>query len=136
MVGATMAPNWLSTDSILLLFSAERKQAISKYIQFVQEGIGIDVWDELKHQVFLGSEAFVDKYQSLQLEMLGDLDEIPLKQRTATALSLAQYKQQASSRNEAMTIAYQSGGYTLKEIGDYFSLHYSRVSRIVAKSKT
>jgi len=33
-------------------------------------------------------------------------------------------------------IAYKSGGYTLKEIGEYFGLHYSRVSRIVAKGKT
>jgi REP element-mobilizing transposase RayT len=37
--------------------------------------------------------------------------------------------------------AYLSGGYSLKQIGEHFGLHYSRVSRIVnqragAKSKT
>ncbi|MCP4324967.1 MAG: addiction module toxin RelE, partial [Alteromonadales bacterium] len=31
--------------------------------------------------------------------------------------------------------AYKSGGYTLRQIGDHFKLHYSRVSRIVAKGK-
>ena len=41
----------------------------------------------------------------------------------------------SDSRNEAMLNAYLSGRYTLKEIGDYFGLHYSRVSRIVAKGK-
>ena len=28
------------------------------------------------------------------------------------------------------------GGYTQKQIGDYFGLHYSQISRIVAKYKT
>ena len=30
-------------------------------------------------------------------------------------------------------LAYASGGYSLKEIGDHFGLHYSRVSRILKK---
>ena len=136
MVGTAVSPNWLSTDALLLLFSNNRKKAISEYIQFVQEGTGIAVWDELKHQIFLGRDSFVDKHQVLQLELLGDLNEIPLKQRTATPLPLEHYKQHAISRNQAIINAYQSGGYTLKEIGSYFGLHYSRVSRIVAKGKT
>jgi len=38
----------------------------------------------------------------------------------------------------AIIEAYQSGGYTLKQIGGYFKLHYSTVSGIVRhhKSKT
>jgi putative transposase len=33
--------------------------------------------------------------------------------------------------------AYESGGYSMKTIGEYFKLHYSRVSRIVkANNKT
>jgi putative transposase len=31
--------------------------------------------------------------------------------------------------------ASRSGGYTQKQIGDYFGLHYSQISRIVAKYK-
>jgi hypothetical protein len=27
--------------------------------------------------------------------------------------------------------AYQRGGYTLRQIEDYFSLHYSRISKII-----
>ena len=30
-----------------------------------------------------------------------------------------------------MAAAYASGGYTMEEVGDYFGLHYSRVSRVV-----
>lgn len=38
-------------------------------------------------------------------------------------------------------MAYASGGYGMKQIGEHFGLHYSRVSRIIkewdkAKSKT
>jgi DNA-directed RNA polymerase specialized sigma54-like protein len=35
-------------------------------------------------------------------------------------------------------LAFESGGYTMKEIADYFSVHYSTVSRAIsnARSKT
>jgi len=50
-------------------------------------------------------------------------------------LSLKDYQIQSKTRNEAIIKAYQSGGYTMKEIGGYFKIHYSSVSRIVAASK-
>ena len=33
--------------------------------------------------------------------------------------------------DSALINAYASGGYSMKEIGDYFKLHYSRFRRIV-----
>jgi len=50
-------------------------------------------------------------------------------------LSLDEYQQQAATRNEEIIKAYQSGGYTMKQIGENFEVHYSLVSRIVAESK-
>lgn len=41
------------------------------------------------------------------------------------ALSLEKYKQICSTRNDAIIAAFKSGGYSQKEIGDYFTLHYS-----------
>jgi transposase len=38
--------------------------------------------------------------------------------------------------HEAIVNAYLSGGYIQKKIGDYFGLHYSQISRIIAKYKT
>ena len=43
--------------------------------------------------------------------------------------------------DEAIALAYDNGGYGMKETGEHFGLHYSRVSRIVsgqreAKGKT
>lgn len=47
--------------------------------------------------------------------------------------SLEHYGRRYRDRNEAIAMAYANGGYSLKSIGDHFGLHYSRVSRIVAK---
>ena len=51
---------------------------------------------------------------------------------------MAEYEVTANSRNDAIHRAYESGGFTMKEIGDFFGLHYSTVSGIVTdqKSKT
>jgi len=48
------------------------------------------------------------------------------------AKSLAQYESEYSQRNDAISAAYSSGAFTLKDLGAHFDLHYSRVSRIVA----
>ena len=87
------------------------------------------------HQVFLGDEAFVARHQELQAELPGDLLEIPFKQRSAKPLTLAEYEHQSANKQQAIYHAYRSGGYTQKKIGDYFGLHYSQISRIVATLK-
>jgi putative transposase len=71
----------------------------------------------------------------MQKLLEGDLSEIPFKQRSIAAMTLDEYQQQSSTRNEAIIKAYQSGGYTMKQIGEHFKVHYSLVSRIVATSK-
>ena len=47
------------------------------------------------------------------------------------AKTLAEYKQVSKTRNEAMSKAYYSGAYTMREIGDYFGVHYMTVSRAI-----
>lgn len=73
----------------------------------------------------------------IQRRIDGDkpLSDVPKVQRRPVAKALAEYERLAESRNSAIVAAYASGGYTLKEIGEYFGLHYSRVSRIVAKAE-
>ncbi|WP_022942137.1 hypothetical protein [Psychromonas hadalis] len=65
-----------------------------------------------------------------------DISEIPLKQRRISPQPLLQYEQEANSQHEAIINAYRSGGYTQKKMGDFSGLHYSQISRIVAKYKT
>jgi hypothetical protein len=75
----------------------------------------------------------------MQRKVLPDanLSEVPSSQKRQVAESLAYYEKKYSDRNTAISKSYESGGYSLKDIGDYYNLHYSRVSRIIkAKGKT
>jgi len=49
--------------------------------------------------------------------------------------SLAYYETKYSDQKKAICYAYLSGGYTLKEIGEYFNKHYSTISRIVKENE-
>ena len=136
IMGEDEAPEWLAVNQTLLLFDSQRTIASQKYHDFVLSGIGKPLWNNLKQQVFLGSEDFIYSHMESSNVEEGDIAEIPAKQRRPKPLSLQQYAINASTRDEAITSAFASGGYTQKQLGDFFGLHYSRISRIVAKSKT
>jgi hypothetical protein len=62
MVGSASRPAWLNTEWLLGQFGTQRSRQIERNIDFVQEGVrGPGVWDRLTGQVYLGSEAFVEK---------------------------------------------------------------------------
>jgi hypothetical protein len=86
--------------------------------------------EHLKNQVFLGSDSFVESMRR-QVPQNRDLREVPQAKRRPPAKALPEYARAYLQRNDAIVAAYRSGGYTLRDIGDYFSLHYSRISKIV-----
>jgi REP-associated tyrosine transposase len=123
-------PDWLETRAILALFGQTEAQAIGSYRNFVAAGTGEpSPWKNLKRQVFLGTDAFVGSMQSRVSSRL-DLREMPQARCRAVPRSLQYYDQAHADRNRAIKAAYASGGI-MQEIGDYFGLHLSRVSRIV-----
>ena len=61
--------------------------------------------------------------------------EDPARQRRAPPKPLPVYAAR-KDRDAAIAEAYASGGYSMKEIGDHFGLHYSYVSRIVRRVET
>ncbi len=138
--GLCTPSSWLTVDWLLLAFSEHRSEAVRHYMDFVADGQNQpSPWEELKNQIFLGSDEFV---AGLQRSLNVDVShrEIPAAQRRLPPKPLAEIAE-AHARDEAIFEAYASGGYGLKQIGDYFGLHYSRVSRIVkqqrlAKNKT
>ena len=91
-------------------------------------------WEQLKNQVYLGDEEFVKKMQA-KIDVKADLTEIPLAQKRPIAKPLSYYIGRHKDRDNAIVAAYSTGAYSMKEIGDYVGLHYSRVSRIVRKAK-
>jgi putative transposase len=131
-------PDCLVTNWLLANFSQNKPEAIERYKAFVAEGLGEpSIWSSLHKQIYLGNSAFVEEVQSLINENQ-PLSEIPSSQIKPVPDSLDNYRAKNQDRNTAICLAYQSGGYTLKEIATYFSLHYSTVSGIVKhhKSKT
>ena len=133
-VGEQSKPSWLNTDWLLVGFGQSKLKAIEKYKQFVSEGKDQpSPWEQLKNQIFLGDEKFVQSMLS-QVEMDKELSEIPLSQRRPIPKPLSYYEEKYKIRNDAIVFAYASGGYGLKELGEYFKLHYSTVSGIIKKS--
>ena len=131
-VGLAAMPDWLDVEWILAVFASPRAAAIEGFRQFVAAGRDQPrPWEKLSNQVFLGSEAFVDRMQGRIAALDGDLNEVPATQRRARVEPLERYRGRCASRDEAIAVAYASGGYTMKEVGDFFGVHYSRVSRIV-----
>ena len=131
----TEAPAWLAIDTMLLQFSKYRAIARREFAHFVEQGKGVNPWKNISNKVFLGSDDFVKEHLELLKLQEGNLSKVPKKQRRARALPLEQYEKQSNNRDDAIRAAYATGGYTLKDIGDYFQLHYSRVSKIVSKRK-
>jgi putative transposase len=133
--GQENKPSWLHVDWLLSAFGIKKTVAIERYMKFVTDGIGLPpVWISLKNQIYLGDEQFVEKMQSL-VDGNKDLSEIPSSQARPRPKALSEYKRFGKDRNTTIVQAYQSGGYTLKEIAEYFGLHYSTVSVIVKKFK-
>jgi REP element-mobilizing transposase RayT len=132
--GLCQAPRWLTTEWLLSAFSERRSEAEKRYCAFVAEGRNQPKpWERLKNQIFLGSESFVEEMQR-KIVAPAELREIPALQRRPLRKPLEQFAA-THERDEAIVRAYASGGYGLKEIGEYFGLHYSRVSRIVKKHR-
>ena len=128
--GQVARPDWLQCDFILSLFSTRRSHAVDKYNAFVQEGKGLPcVWDKLKGQIYLGSDAFIEKMQAL-VDQQPMLTEIPRSQRRVLTQALSEFAQK-HERNDAIALAYLSGQHTMAAIAEHFGVHYTTVSRLV-----
>ena len=132
--GWSEVPSWLTIEWLLSAFGARRKAAMEAYRRFVSEGKGASSpWDELKRQVYLGDEAFVDRMLA-SLDGDAPLAEVPSTQHRPPPKPLAHYAKVNPDRDTAIVAAYRSGGYSMKAIGDHFGLHYSMISRIVKRA--
>jgi putative transposase len=128
-VGDKRVIPWLDADWLLTQFAVARGEAVLRYAEFVQDGVkGNSPWKQLQHQIFLGDEKFVAAFHDEQA--LEKLNELTKAQKRPLAGPLVEFKEQYGDK-EAMVRAYLTGAYTMKEIGDYFGVHYMTVSRAV-----
>ena len=120
LFGREECPEWIDDDYIKSLYP-ELESAFS------DSNVPDDsILNNIKKQIFLGDEEFISELQK-HVDKEKDLREIPKIQR---ARPLSEFVKSTRSREKAIGKAYLSGDYTLQQIADYFSLHYSTVSRI------
>ena len=116
-------------------FAHSETKAVERYIRFVADGKGQpSPWEELINQVFLGSGAFVAAMRR-KGPRGRDLREVPQARARPVAKPISLDERKYPNRDTAIAAAYASGGHTRQDIGDYFGLHYSRVSKIVRKAE-
>jgi putative transposase len=133
MTGQESAPAWLQTDWLLGQFSLQRARAITKYCEFVRDGIKqASPWVALKGQIYLGDEKFVTRMQRHASDK-AEIGEIPRAQRRPVARALTHYQNKHKARDKAMYQAYASGDYSMQAIALHFGVHYSTVSRVIQK---
>ena len=113
MVGLVPVPPALATEWILGQFACTRATARRRYVKFVHDGMGVPgPWEEVKGQVLLGSEAFIE-WLTPQLQKCSTR-EIPKRQRLVHRPSLRTLlagTDSKTARNIAMTQAYQAWVY-------------------------
>lgn len=130
------APDWLAVERVLALYDRDPARAREKLLAEVAAEGRPSVWEALRHQVFLGSEAFVAEMRERAREAAADrgsLAEIPRVQWQAPPPPLEVFAAEAADREEAMARAYLSGGYSQARIARHFQVHYSTVSRAVRR---
>ena len=135
MIAKVMKPVWLETDWLLNRFHSSRKQAIGAYIRFTAEGKGLpSPLNDLKNSLILGSDEFIETNLA-KLDLPNDLTEFTKIERRQPAKPVDWYLKNTTNRNNGIVSAYESGSYSMKEIGVCFGLGYSMVSRIIKNSR-
>jgi len=135
MIGKEKVPTWLETDWLLSQFHKKKRKAQQSYTNFVRSGIGLEsIWTQMNTAGFLADQGYIDdvkeKYPINERE---ELKEYSRLERRALAKPMSHYKEAYKDKKEGMAIAYQTGDYTMKEISEFFKVHYSTVSRAVRK---
>ncbi|MBC7220921.1 transposase [Candidatus Bipolaricaulota bacterium] len=125
--GLSPVPSFLTTEGILSQFARSRTKAQEAYRRFVSLGKGARPWEELRGQIYLGSEEFI---QALPKEARG-LSEVPRAQRSGVRPSLEELL--GENAGEGMVAAYRTHRYTMREIAEFLGVHYATVSRRIRR---
>lgn len=119
---------------VVIPFFKKRQLAIKAYRKFVTKGRGQPKpWETLRNQIYLGDDAFIEqsKQKIPQSASESEIPHIQSKSRPK-AKPIKEYGTLTNTRNDGIVAAFASGGYTMKEIGKHFEIHYTTVSRIIS----
>jgi REP element-mobilizing transposase RayT len=130
-VGDSERPAYVTVDWILGHFAKQVPTAQERYRAFVAEGRGQPKpWDQLRGQIYLGTEDFVAKHQPNRV-----IREIPRRQTQAQRPSLRVLFQQGRHRDRVIHEAYRRYGYHLAEIAAHLGVHAATISRWLRRAE-
>jgi len=133
--GQVEAPEFLTIDWLLSQFDAKRAAAMRAYRRFVNQGRGIDAWEELRAGSLLGSDEFVGQMKPRLAEAPLDPNVLRRERDAARPNLRALFADvtDRTSRDQRIHDAVRLHHYTLQEVGDHIGLHFSTISVIARR---
>lgn len=127
-------PDWLAAPRLLRRFSSNAAAALREFRRFVHAGLAASSpWEGLRQKIYLGDERFIERSQARMLEARHQDAEIPRTQRSEAPPTLADVFARADDIGSAVISAYRSGQFTMRQIADHVGVHYSTISRLLAR---
>ncbi len=131
--GLAEGPEWLNSAELLSCFGKQKKRAqtaLTKALERMDKDS--DITTGVQGQILLGSDEFIAKWKK-QLAS-GKIMDKARKRKGKKVKPLADFGKRFKNTKTAMVKAYETGNYTLDQIGSHFGVHYSTVSRTVKKA--
>ena len=130
-VGEAERPAYVTVDWTLGQFAKQLHTAQERYRVFVAEGRSQPKpWNQLKGQIYLGTENFVAKHQPDRV-----IRDIPRRQTQAQRPSLLMLFQRSRHRDRVIHEAYRRYGYRLVEIAAHLGVHSATISRWLRRAE-
>ncbi len=134
LVGASHMPEMLYPDDLYRQLHKKVNQAPKAFRDYVetQEPFESPLNDRTA-QVLLGTDAFVERMQSL-LQNSAKAKQAPKlagRRKSLRVMFRGIHQMSRQERNHRITLAHVDHGYTLAEIGQHLGLHYTTVSKVV-----
>jgi transcriptional regulator with PAS, ATPase and Fis domain len=114
---------------VLEQFGKDRRVAQKQYREFVRDGLANRPWNDLKGQIYLGSDQFIERH-SVEAK---EFKEIPRAQLNVIKPTLERIF--SKDRETGIADAYREHGYRLQEIAAHLGVHYATVSRKLRKTE-
>jgi hypothetical protein len=141
-VGLALPPPWLDVEGLHSFIlgcparsRAQRKRAAALYAESVAGACDFAPWQpDLRHQVFLGDDAFIERSLKHCEVRAADPDGIP-RQQTLAPRTLPSILAAHTALAQGMRSAYREGGFTMSAIARHAGLSVSSVSRMIAAAE-
>lgn len=138
-IGQVEAPEWLDVQGLHayvmgrpLQGAADRRKAAQRYEKLVAEANGLDLWQHLRQQIYLGDAVFVERLKGQLRAGAGAARKSARGGASLKARPWREWLHEAGSREEALYRAHTEGGLSMTGLAKELGLSVSRVSRLIA----